>query len=63
MKAGAILFVIFGAFFEMIFSSFNNMIFPILLIGLGIYLVLTRSGLLGRRKVDASVDSMPPAVR
>ena len=63
MKAGAILFVIFGAFFEMIFSSFNNMIFPILLIVLGIYLVLTRSGLLGKRRAEAPVDSMPPAAR
>lgn len=63
MKVGFILFIIFGTFFEMIFSSFNNLIFPILLILLGAYLVLTRSGLLGARKVDEpSNDSpIPPA--
>ena len=38
------MFVIFGAFFEMIFSSFSNMLFPVLLIALGAYLVVTRSG-------------------
>lgn len=50
MKVGFILFIIFGAFFESIFSSFSNMIFPILLILLGGYLVISRSGLLGRRR-------------
>jgi hypothetical protein len=59
-KIGLILFVIFGTFFEMIFSSFNNLIFPILLILLGAYLVLSRSGLFGRKKDDSSVDSIPP---
>jgi ABC-type tungstate transport system substrate-binding protein len=62
MKIGFVLFVIFGMFFEMIFSSFNNIIFPVLLIGLGAYLVLTRSGLLGKKKVDSSSnDVLPPA--
>jgi CheY-like chemotaxis protein len=61
MKVGVIMFIIFGAFFEMIFSSFGNMFFPILLIALGAYLVLTRSGLIGRKKDDSSVDSVPPA--
>ena len=59
MKVGLILFIIFGAFFEMIFSSFGNLIFPILLILLGAYLVLSRSGLLGRHK-DTTSDSVPP---
>jgi hypothetical protein len=59
MKVGLILFIIFGAFFEMIFSSFGNLIFPILLILLGVYLVVARSGLLGRKKKD-STDSLPP---
>ena len=62
MKIGLILFIIFGTFFEMIFSSFSNMIFPVLLILLGIYLVVTRSGLL--RKNDSSTDTtdstLPP---
>jgi len=60
MKVGLILFIIFGSFFEMIFSSFGNLIFPILLILLGAYLVVSRSGLLGRRKEDTSSDSLPP---
>ncbi|WKZ37407.1 MAG: hypothetical protein QY332_05620 [Anaerolineales bacterium] len=62
MKVGIILFIIFGAFFEMILSSFSGMIFPILLILLGGYLIVTRSGLLGGRKNDASSDDViPPA--
>jgi len=59
IKIGVIMFVIFGAFFEMIFSSFSNMLFPILLIVLGAYLVVTRSGLIGGKK-DDSTDSLPP---
>jgi hypothetical protein len=60
MKVGFILFIIFGAFFEMIFSSFNNLIFPILLILLGGYLVISRSGLLGGRKNDEASQGTPP---
>jgi len=60
MKVGLILFIIFGSFFEMIFSSFGNLIFPILLILLGAYLVVSRSGLLGGRKEDTTSDSLPP---
>ena len=60
MKVGLILFIIFGSFFEMVFSSFGNLIFPILLILLGVYLVLSRSGLLGRHKEDTASDSLPP---
>lgn len=65
MKVGFILFVIFGAFFEiLIFSSFNNMIFPVLLILLGIYLILSRSGLFGGHRSeihDSSNEQVPPA--
>ena len=62
MKTGVVLFIIFGMFFEMIFSSFNNIVFPVLLIALGVYLVLTRSGLLGRKKNESpSDDILPPA--
>ena len=61
MKVGVILFIVFGAFFELIFSSFNNLLFPILLILLGAYMILSRSGLFGRRKDDSSSDSIPPA--
>ena len=62
MKVGFVLFIIFGAFFEMIFSSFGNLIFPILLILLGGYLILSRSGLFGTKKVEESQDDpLPPA--
>jgi uncharacterized membrane protein YfcA len=65
MKVGFILFIIFGAFFEiLIFSSFNNMIFPVLIILLGVYLILSRSGLFGRHRSridESSNDSIPPA--
>lgn len=60
MRVGFILFVIFGAFFEMIFSSFNNLIFPILLILLGAYLVLARSGLFKRHEISND-NPVPPA--
>lgn len=65
MKVGFILFIIFGAFFEiLVFSSFNSMIFPVLLILLGVYLVLSRSGLFGKSRSPrdgASNDVIPPA--
>jgi hypothetical protein len=63
MKIGFVLFIIFGAFFEMIFSSFSNLLFPVLLILLGVYLVVTRSGLLPKKKTDDSSSdiSIPPA--
>jgi len=63
MKVGLILFVIFGIFFEMIFSGFTNNLFPILLIALGGYLILVRSGLFGRKKDDESSNNnvIPPA--
>ena len=59
MKVGLIMFIIFGAFFEMIFSSFNNLVFPILLILLGAYMILSRSGLFGGKK-DEIPESIPP---
>jgi len=60
IKVGLILFIIFGAFFEMIFSSFGSLLFPILLILLGGYLILSRSGLVGGKKDDSPSDSIPP---
>jgi hypothetical protein len=56
VRVGVILFIIFGGFFELIFNAFQprgvwQYLFPILLILLGVYLVVTRSGLLaGIRK-------------
>jgi hypothetical protein len=56
MRVGAILFVIFGAFFEgLIFrsSGLSEYIFPLGLILLGLYLVIQRSGLVSFRKKDS----------
>jgi hypothetical protein len=62
MKVGLILFIIFGAFFEMIFRSLGGMLFPIMLILLGGYLILTRSGLLsGGKKNESHDESIPSA--
>ena len=58
MKAGLVLFLIFGTFFEMIFSSFNQIFFPVLLIALGAYIVLKRAGLFGGVNKHPS-DSLP----
>jgi hypothetical protein len=62
MKVGAIMFVIFGGFFELIFSTFRpyglqSYVFPVLLVLLGIYLVVVRSGLLSGKRQDA--DDQP----
>ena len=58
MKAGLFLFLIFGTFFEMLFSSFNHTLFPLLLIGLGAYFVLRQAGLFGSESKHPS-DSLP----
>lgn len=60
MKVGIILFIVFGTIFESIFSSLNNVIFPILLILLGVYLVLSRSGLLSKKQDHSTDTSLPP---
>lgn len=60
MRTGLILFILFGAFFEMMFSSFNSLIFPVLLIALGVYLVIARSGLL-RKQVSDVTEVVTPA--
>jgi hypothetical protein len=59
MKVGAILFIIFGGFFEMVFNAFRlngiaQYVFPALLILLGLYLVVSRSGLLTKRLADSN---------
>ena len=58
LKIGFILFIIFGAFFEMVFSSFGSNIFPVMLILLGAYLVISRAGLFARKQ--ASSTDQPP---
>ena len=59
MKVGAILFIIFGGFFELIFNAFRpfgiqQYIFPVLLVGLGVYLVVVRSGLFSTRHAETN---------
>jgi len=62
LRLGLIMFVIFGAFFELIFTSgmsfgLRSIIFPAGLILLGLYLVLSRSGLLLGRSEETSSAS------
>ena len=67
LRIGVILFIIFGAFFELIFTAgkpfgLRSIIFPAGLILLGLYLILSRSGLLsiGSPKADSkSTDNTP----
>lgn len=65
VKIGFILFVIFGAFFEMIFSmdrtlGFRGLLFPVLLILLGVYLIIRRLGLLPWDRPSETVTPNPP---
>jgi hypothetical protein len=62
LRIGLIMFVIFGAFFELIFTSgmpfgLRSIIFPAALILLGLYLILTRSGLFPGRSTDTGSES------
>jgi hypothetical protein len=59
MKVGAILFIIFGGFFELLFSvlqphGLSQYLFPALLVLLGVYLVVVRSGILSIKRRDAN---------
>jgi hypothetical protein len=59
----AMLFVIFGAFFELLIfgrRGLSGIVFPALLIALGLYLLVTRSGLLpATRRPLAEPDAAP----
>ena len=62
LRLGLIMFIIFGAFFELIFTSgmpfgLRSFIFPAGLILLGLYLVLSRSGLFSSRSKDTNFES------
>jgi hypothetical protein len=62
MRVGLVMFIIFGAFFEMIFNSsvLADYIFPAGLILLGLYLVFKRSVRLpGKRTNDQPTDTIP----
>src|SRR5262245_13506963 len=63
LKIGAILFILFGGFFEMIFNSFgiSRFLFPVALILLGAYLVFARSGMFGRQDEPPSESTDTPA--
>jgi len=54
MKVGLVMFILFGAFFEMLFQSSRlaNYIFPVGLILLGLYLVFKRAGILPKKRTD-----------
>jgi hypothetical protein len=64
MKIGAVLFLIFGGFFETIFNSFvfSKFLFPAALILLGIYLIAVRSGLVSRKQDQVDDAGIPPAI-
>jgi hypothetical protein len=62
LRIGLILFIIFGAFFELIFTSgrafgLRGIFFPVALILLGAYLVFMRSGLLKSRSDNTISES------
>ncbi len=64
MRTGFVLFVIFGAFFEMIFSmdrsaGVRGLVFPALMILLGAYLIVRRINLLGGSKPENNDPSTP----
>jgi hypothetical protein len=62
METGLILFVIFGAIFEMLFNggrmgTVSGIVFPVGLMVAGLYLVLARSGLFkSRKRTELPVD-------
>ena len=65
MKIGFILFIIFGAFFEMIFSmdrslGLRGLLFPSLLILFGLYLIIRRLRILPWDKPEESPVPTPP---
>ena len=69
MGFGFLMFVLFGTFFEgLIFSDHNlrwlgQLIFPIALIAIGIYVLLFRSGLLGHNNTEKPEQAEKPIER
>jgi len=66
LRIGLLLFVIFGAFFELIFTAgrplgLRAIIFPAGLILLGLYLIISRSGLLPGSPDNAAPESTESA--
>lgn len=65
MKIGFILFIIFGAFFEMVFSmdrslGLRGILFPSLLILFGLYLIVRRLGILPWDRTEKTSVTPPP---
>jgi hypothetical protein len=62
MRLGAILFLIFGIFFELIFSSseIGNYVLPIALIVVGLYLLVRRSGRPAAVREEIRPQAAPP---
>lgn len=65
MKIGFILFIIFGAFFEMVFSmdrslGMRGLLFPSLLIVFGLYLITRRLGILPWDRTEEPSVTTPP---
>jgi len=63
LRIGLIMFIIFGAFFELIFTAgmpfgLRSIIFPVALILLGLYLIVSRIGLLSGSKTEAEPESV-----
>ena len=69
MGFGFVLFVVFGTFFEgLIFTEHNlrwlgQLVFPIALILIGVYVLLFRSGLLGHKNTENSEQAEKPMDR
>jgi hypothetical protein len=62
LRIGVIMFIIFGAFFELIFTAgksfgLRSIIFPAALILLGLYLIVMRSGVLSGRSNEIHADT------
>ena len=64
LKVGALLFVFFGGFFEMIFDSFgiSKYLFPVALILIGGYLAFVRTGVFGKQP-DAPTQTIDSSIQ
>ena len=62
IKIGAILFVVFGGFFEMIFNSFafSKFLFPVALILVGMYLIFRRA-IWPTNQLNTPAEMTPPS--
>lgn len=63
INIGLVMFIVFGAFFEMIFNNapIAQYFFPLALIGLGGYMIVRRSALFGARPASEPAEIDEPA--